>query len=65
MNVTLGDLVTVILAVLPLLLLTTSTFFALECLLALRSTRSSAAPSTLPADLSLAVLLPAHNEAEG
>lgn len=65
MNVTLGDLVTVMLAVLPLLLLTTSAFFALECLLALGKAQSSATPSTLPADLSLAVLVPAHNEAEG
>ncbi|MBD1915399.1 MULTISPECIES: glycosyltransferase family 2 protein [Cyanophyceae] len=65
MNVTLGDLVTVMLAVLPLLLLATSTFFALECLMALSSAQSSANSSTLPADLSLAVLVPAHNEAEG
>ncbi|MBD1876517.1 glycosyltransferase [Nodosilinea sp. FACHB-131] len=65
MNVSLGDLITVTLAVLPLLLLTTSAFFALECLMALGSARSSTTPSTLPADLSLAVLVPAHNEAEG
>ncbi|MBD2109734.1 glycosyltransferase family 2 protein [Nodosilinea sp. FACHB-13] len=65
MNVSLGDLITVMLAVLPLLLLTTSAFFALECLMALGKAQSSATPSTLPADLSLAVLVPAHNEAEG
>ena len=65
MNVTLGDLVTIMLAVLPLLLLATSTFFALECLMALGSAQSSINSSTLPADLSLAVLVPAHNEAEG
>jgi hypothetical protein len=65
MNVSLGDLITVMLAVLPLLLLTTSAFFALECLMALGKVQSAANPSTLPADLSLAVLVPAHNEAEG
>ncbi|MBD2232035.1 glycosyltransferase family 2 protein [Phormidium tenue] len=65
MNVSLGDLITVMLAVLPLLLLTTSAFFALECLMALGGAPSAANPSTLSADLSLAVLVPAHNEAEG
>lgn len=65
MNVSLGDLITVMLAVVPLLLLTTSAFFALECLMALGSAQLSATPSTLPTDLSLAVLVPAHNEAEG
>ncbi|MBD2112281.1 MULTISPECIES: glycosyltransferase family 2 protein [Cyanophyceae] len=65
MNVSLGDLITVMLAVLPLLLLTTSAFFALECLMALGKAQSATNLSTLPADLSLAVLVPAHNEAEG
>ena len=67
MNLSLSGLLTATLAVMPLLLLLTSAFLALECLFALvgRITAGAAAGATLPADLSLAVLVPAHNEAGG
>ncbi|MEA5452340.1 glycosyltransferase family 2 protein [Leptolyngbya sp. CCNP1308] len=65
MNASLGSLITILLAVLPLLLLTTSAFLALECLVALGGSKAAFAPASLPDDLSLAVLVPAHNEAEG
>ncbi|MFQ4135602.1 glycosyltransferase family 2 protein [Nodosilinea sp. PGN35] len=68
MNASLGGLITVLLAALPLLLLITSVFFALECLGALPGTAPAAEPAAeppLPDNLSLAVLIPAHNEAEG
>ncbi|MGG6239261.1 glycosyltransferase family 2 protein [Nodosilinea sp. AN01ver1] len=53
-----------VLATVPLLLLVTSAFLALECLAALLS-RTASAPPARPADRSLAVLVPAHNEAGG
>lgn len=65
MNASLGGLITVLLTVLPLLLLLTSAFLALECLGALLGTEPASESSRLPASLSLAVLIPAHNEAEG
>ena len=58
------ELITGTLAIVPLLLLITSAFLALECLLAVVGQRQQP-PTTLPADLSLAVVVPAHNEAGG
>ncbi|MGB3199492.1 MAG: glycosyltransferase family 2 protein [Nodosilinea sp.] len=62
-----SSLLTATLALIPLLLLVTSAFLALECLAALPSrTPAPANPAlALPADLALAVLVPAHNEAGG
>ncbi|HSM80219.1 MAG TPA: glycosyltransferase family 2 protein, partial [Nodosilinea sp.] len=65
MTLSWNSLGTVVLAILPLLLLVTSAFLALECLFALLHRRSAAASAALPADLSLAVVVPAHNEAGG
>lgn len=65
MNLSLTELVTVALAVMPLLLLLTSAFLALECLFALLGRTAASDAPVLPADLSLAVLVPAHNEAGG
>jgi cellulose synthase/poly-beta-1,6-N-acetylglucosamine synthase-like glycosyltransferase len=55
-----------VLAVVPLLLLITSGFLALECGLALwgRGQMPKNAPP-LPEDITLAVIVPAHNEASG
>lgn len=64
MDLSWSELLTAALAILPLLLLVTSAFLALECLVALLSrTPGSATPTS--ANLSLAVLVPAHNEAGG
>lgn len=60
-----SSLLTATLALIPLLLLVTSAFLALECLAALPSRAPAPANPALPADLSLAVLVPAHNEAGG
>jgi cellulose synthase/poly-beta-1,6-N-acetylglucosamine synthase-like glycosyltransferase len=57
-------LITGVVATVPLLLLLTSAFLALECLLAVMGQKSSQA-ATMPADLTMAVLVPAHNEAVG
>ncbi len=58
------ELITGVVAIVPLLLLLTSAFLALECLLALAGQKQSST-ATMPADLTLAVLVPAHNEALG
>lgn len=58
------DLITGVLALIPLLLLITSAFLALECLFAGVS-RRPASTTPLAADLSIAVVVPAHNEAGG
>lgn len=65
MNASLGSLITVLLTVLPLVLLITSAFLALECLGALLGAKTLPESAPLPDSLSLAVLVPAHNEAEG
>lgn len=58
------ELITGVVAIVPLALLLTSAFLALECLLAVAGKNASPA-ATMPADLTLAVLVPAHNEASG
>ncbi|WP_052051057.1 glycosyltransferase family 2 protein [Leptolyngbya sp. KIOST-1] len=65
MNVSWSALFTAALAMVPLLLLVTSAFFALECLSALLRRIPESTPASLAADRSLAVLVPAHNEAGG
>jgi cellulose synthase/poly-beta-1,6-N-acetylglucosamine synthase-like glycosyltransferase len=65
MNLSLSSLLTVILAIVPLLLLITSAFLALECLFALGGKGRRVAAPAPGADCSLAVLVPAHNEAGG
>ncbi|PSN16609.1 glycosyl transferase [filamentous cyanobacterium CCT1] len=65
MNVSWSELLTAVLATVPLLLLITSAFLALECLAALLSRTPDVAPPSLPSNRSLAVLVPAHNEEGG
>ncbi|WP_017301408.1 glycosyltransferase family 2 protein [Nodosilinea nodulosa] len=65
MNLSLTGLLAIALAIVPLLLLVTSAWLALECLFALGAQSTVPATPPLPADLSLAVLVPAHNEAGG
>lgn len=55
-----------VLAVVPLLLFITSSFLALECLLALWGRGQTSGPHpALPDHITLAVIVPAHNEASG
>ncbi|WOD40402.1 glycosyltransferase family 2 protein [Nodosilinea sp. E11] len=65
MDVSWSESLTIALAIVPLLLLVTSAFLALEGLFALLSRNPESTSPSLPANCSLAVLVPAHNEAGG
>ncbi|TVP69579.1 MAG: glycosyltransferase [Leptolyngbya sp. LCM1.Bin17] len=66
MNLDWNSLIRGVAAILPLLLLVTSSYLALECVLAWFGLNPRPQPeATIPPDLTLAVLVPAHNEAGG